>query len=148
MERVGEIVHPELAARHPLARERDHPRALIEPHNRCSGLCELLGIQPGAARRVENALAGHVAEQTQAGRTVVVRVVEAVDRVVQELVGERLVLRRPPDLVAHAEDASTSRARVSRHSADSHRGTVQRHRLGRPASRVGPKDSFSSYTQK
>ena len=56
---------------------------------------------PGPHAASSSASAADVAEQAEAGRPVDVRVEEAVLGVVEELVGEDLVLRLAPDLVRH-----------------------------------------------
>jgi hypothetical protein len=82
---------------------------VVEPDHLRAAADEFLGVQARPAGRVENPPAGHVAQQRQAGGPVVVRVEEPVAGDVGELIGECVVLRLPPYLIAHASILDTSR---------------------------------------
>src|SRR5262249_1177331 len=99
---VAQVVHPEVALPDAGLADLHHARALVEPGHPGTTPDEFGGVQAGAARRVEDPLAGHVAEQGQARRAVVVGVVEAVLGVLGELIGEHVVLGIPPHPAVHA----------------------------------------------
>jgi hypothetical protein len=105
-------VDPEVCARNPGASQRDHALALIESDDVRSASDHVGRVEAGAACSIENTFALHVTQQAETGRTVIVRVVEAVDRVVEELVRERFVLRLPAHLIAHGTNHRTMRSGV------------------------------------
>ena len=93
---------PEVALPGPGLADFHHARALVEPDDPGTAANQFGGIQAGAARRVEDPPAGHVAEQRQARRAVVVGVVEPMLGVLKELIGEHVVLGIPPHPAVHA----------------------------------------------
>ncbi len=91
----------ELPGRDPCTADLHHPPALIEAHHLRATEHQLLGVEAGPARRVQNPPPVDISEQLQARRPVQVGVVEPVLRVAVELVGEDVVLRRATHPVTH-----------------------------------------------
>jgi hypothetical protein len=94
-------VHAEVALAESLAADLHHPGALVETGHLRPAAQEFPGIEAGAAGRVEDPLARHVAEQRQAGGPVVVGVIEPVACVLEELPGEHAVLGLASGSFAH-----------------------------------------------
>jgi hypothetical protein len=93
MDRVGQVVCTEIAGGNALPTQLRHPRALVEAHYSGAPGRQSLGVQTWAAGRVQHGASGHVSKKPQTGRAVVVGVVEVVTCVVEEFVGEHVVLR-------------------------------------------------------
>jgi len=86
-------VYSELACGYPPAGQLDHPWALVDSDHPSTPRHQLLGVQSRTACRVQHGAPSHVAEQPEAGRPVVVSVVEAVFGMLEEVIGEHVVLR-------------------------------------------------------
>jgi hypothetical protein len=102
VQRIGQIVRTEVARRNTLPRQLRHPWALVEADHRCAAGRQLLGVQTGTACRVQHGASRHVAEKPKTGRAVIVGVVETVPCVVEELVGEYVVLGIRTHGIRHA----------------------------------------------
>jgi hypothetical protein len=106
-ERRSQVVDVQLCAvAHTRPREVDHPCAAVEADHSRAAFQQLLGVEAGAAARVEHRQAGHVPQQLQHRRAVVERVVGAGGCVALVLRSPLLVDR------AHRADHRRSRAAI------------------------------------
>jgi hypothetical protein len=95
-------MHPEVAPRRAALGDFHHAGAVVEPDHQGAAAGQFCRIQARAASGIKHPLAGDVAEQRQASRAVIVGVEEPRLGVVEELVGEHVVLRHTPDRIVHA----------------------------------------------
>ena len=94
-------MYTEVALAGPFPADFDHSGAVIEAGGAGAAAQEFRRVQAGAAGRVEDSLAGDVAEEVKACGPVVVGVEEAVLGVAEKLISKCLVLRLAPNLVLH-----------------------------------------------
>jgi hypothetical protein len=66
---------------------------VVDPHHLRPSANQLGSIKPRAARRIKDPFAGHISQQRQAGRPVIASVVETALGVIEELIGEYVILR-------------------------------------------------------
>jgi hypothetical protein len=74
--RLTQVVHSEVALPDACPADLHHPRALVKAGHLSPAADQLLRVQARPARRVKNPLAGHIAEQRQARRPIVIGVEE------------------------------------------------------------------------
>jgi hypothetical protein len=119
VERIAKVMDPEVSTRNSATCQTDHPLALIESDDGRTSTDQVGSVKAGTARGIEDSFASEVPQQAETGWAVVVRVVEAVDRVIEEGVCERFVLWLPPHLITHGtnhraiRDTETSVASAS-----------------------------------